>query len=1023
MDLSRIEMFNGLSKVELARILGMLDRRAEKAGAILFRQGELGDSMYLIEKGQVQLYSETPDGGRQPLVLLGEGVVFGEMALLTGEPRSAMAVAATDLSLYRIDSEIFQKLIRENSLLSAYFIRLLSQRLVQTNDRLQASKEAKARLVRESVERLPEPLPEALSACAMLPLVDERMLEALFSFSWEETSAKLREQLSEFVRHTASEENNLTGEGRIELHASVKPILAERYMERHSERERERWLRQAAEYWMEQGRWDAAAAVYAERDDWETALDIAERRLSAAETEQEAVLNRAARGEAPGSTADTKERHSRSHRSDRTAHPDRSERATHSDRPDHVHQAHRADRSDSETHADRPDQAHHVHHADVPDHAHHADRSNRARRPGHPERPEHADSPELPAGKSLLDTDAALSAAETAAAVSAAADTAEARDAAGFTLFDRCPADKLLARFRVLAAYLSHCAAHKREIGVAKLEELLERGAASFHTDEEKIRLLELGAEWSRALGHKQKALVYLQRAERIATHAEQAGAEDDLSERSYRLAEQKLRQEKSKDLAAKAGGLWKRKGWSAAFASCAAIGSMAGFHFMAPVAGLSRDGMDFIGIGLAAVIFWMVNVVADYLVALVMAMLWVLEGLLTPETALSGFASTTWLYMLFILAVGAAIARSGILYRLSLHALRRFPANYRGQLWGLIAGGIVLNPLIPSSSAKVTLGVPIARTLSESMGFRDRSPGTAGLSLAAMVFYGFTAPFILTGSYTNAMAFGLVPGGAKAPSWFEWFLYALPAFLVFACLMLLLLKRMFRSPAASRPIVRETVDEQLNLLGRWTKEERWTSLTVIGCMLLLILQPLHGLDNAWVMLLGFGVLLITGALDTQTLKTSVDWPFLLFIGIAFSFAKGAEELGIIDAMTSVLSSRMDAFLSSPVLFLGAVMVISFLVTLVVRDDPAVILLVIALLPLADQAGIHPWVLIFTILLATDPFFFTFQSPTYLLAYYSAEGKSFSHRQGQIVAIGYAAAVIVAVLASVPYWEWIGLIR
>jgi hypothetical protein len=104
------------------------------------------------------------------------------------------------------------------------------------------------------------------------------------------------------------------------------------------------------------------------------------------------------------------------------------------------------------------------------------------------------------------------------------------------------------------------------------------------------------------------------------------------------------------------------------------------------------------------------------------------------------------------------------------------------------------------------------------------------------------------------------------------------------------------------------------------------------------------------------------------------------------------------------------------------VFAVSFLVTLIVRDDPAVILLVTALLPLAQQAGVHPWILVFTVLLATDPFFFTYQSPTYLTAYYSTEGKAFSHGQGQKTAILYAAAVIAAVLGSVPYWTWLGLI-
>ena len=44
------------------------------------------------------------------------------------------------------------------------------------------------------------------------------------------------------------------------------------------------------------------------------------------------------------------------------------------------------------------------------------------------------------------------------------------------------------------------------------------------------------------------------------------------------------------------------------------------------------------------------------------------------------------------------------------------------------------------------------------------------------------------------------------------------------------------------------------------------------------------------------------------------------------------------------------------------------------ENDPALILLTLSLAPLADQAGIHPWALVFVILLTTDPFFFPYQS-------------------------------------------------
>lgn len=101
---------------------------------------------------------------------------------------------------------------------------------------------------------------------------------------------------------------------------------------------------------------------------------------------------------------------------------------------------------------------------------------------------------------------------------------------------------------------------------------------------------------------------------------------------------------------------------------------------------------------------------------------------------------------------------------------------------------------------------------------------------------------------------------------------------------------------------------------------------------------------------------------------------FLLFLGAAFSFAGVAEQLGIAELLSSFLGEHMSVFVSTPALFLVAVILVSFIVTLVIRDDPAVILLITAIVPLGETVGIHPWVLVFVILLATDPFFFAYQS-------------------------------------------------
>ncbi|MBB3110794.1 CRP-like cAMP-binding protein/di/tricarboxylate transporter [Paenibacillus phyllosphaerae] len=871
MKLSDIALFQGLTNMELSKLLGKLAKRTLQAGQTLFEQGDYGESMFIIERGTAQLYSQQ-GGARQPLAVLGEGDSFGEMALFTGEARSATVVAVTEITLYEIDRDTFDQLIAEHQVISAYFIKLLSSRLTATNDRLHATLATKSEWVNKELEGLPEPAARVVYWCAALPYGTEELLQSQFGGG----------MLPELRRYP--ELSKLLGEEqgprgiRLRVKAEFRSVLKEQAASVQGGGQLERWRIEAANYYTLHGHWLDLAELHAEDARWPDVLQAV--KLASAEAHE----------------------------------------------------------GDQEEHA-------------------------------------------------LL------------------------------RLLHRCPSVQLTGDHEALELYIALCMRHDAaELGLQALEAAIHEEA-----DEDKPKRLAAWYEWAAELSGKlerhQQALEYWQLAEAAAGSTSAAQSE----ERVYELARQERAGRKSRARAERAARLLGGQ-WTSLLSLLGAVFCIVLSALVPEVGGLSREGMIFIGIGLAAVILWIVGIIPDYIVALGMVMLWVLIGLVEPKEALSGFASPTWLYMIFIMGLSAAITRSGILYRFSLYALKKFPPHYRGQLWGIIAGGIVLNPLIPSSSAKVSLGVPIARTLSESMGFKDRSGGAAGLGLSAMIFYGFTAPFMLTGSYTNAMAYGLVPN-APSVSWLAWALYALPGFAIFSAVMIAWLSFMFRGTKAARPIEAGVLDEQIRLLGPLTKGEKVSMLTVTGCIALMMLQPLHGVDSTWILMAGFALLVMSGVLDRHAILNGIDWPFLLFLGVAFSFANAADALGITEALSNFLGEHMQLFIASPALFLIAVALLSFLVTIVVRDDPAVILLVTALIPLAQQAGVDPWIVVFIILLSTDPFFFSYQSPTYLTAYYSSEEKAFSHRQGQKVAIGYGLAVLLVAVLCVPYWRMLGLIH
>src|SRR3954454_18422377 len=88
--LANADLFSGLERVTLAKLAANLDRVMHADGEAACVQGDLGDSLFLVSEGRFDVFVHGQEGARDERVAsLSRGACFGEMALLTGEPRSA----------------------------------------------------------------------------------------------------------------------------------------------------------------------------------------------------------------------------------------------------------------------------------------------------------------------------------------------------------------------------------------------------------------------------------------------------------------------------------------------------------------------------------------------------------------------------------------------------------------------------------------------------------------------------------------------------------------------------------------------------------------------------------------------------------------------------------------------------------------------------------------------------------------------------------------------------------------------
>jgi CRP-like cAMP-binding protein len=104
--------------------------------AVIFRQGDPGNEMFVIASGRIRLTIGT-EGHEKEVALLGPGEFFGELSLLEGAPRSATAQAAEDSTLLAISRDVFAMMVQDDLDIVFRMLNIQGRRLTQTNQPIQ----------------------------------------------------------------------------------------------------------------------------------------------------------------------------------------------------------------------------------------------------------------------------------------------------------------------------------------------------------------------------------------------------------------------------------------------------------------------------------------------------------------------------------------------------------------------------------------------------------------------------------------------------------------------------------------------------------------------------------------------------------------------------------------------------------------------------------------------------------------------------------------------------------------------
>jgi CRP-like cAMP-binding protein len=110
--LSRVPLFEGLSRAQLGRVASLAEQAQYNAGRVIVKKDDPGQAFYVIVDGRAKVVKGKIVTARREAEL-GAGDFFGELSLLDGERRVATVVASTTLLTIRIERAAFRRLLRE----------------------------------------------------------------------------------------------------------------------------------------------------------------------------------------------------------------------------------------------------------------------------------------------------------------------------------------------------------------------------------------------------------------------------------------------------------------------------------------------------------------------------------------------------------------------------------------------------------------------------------------------------------------------------------------------------------------------------------------------------------------------------------------------------------------------------------------------------------------------------------------------------------------------------------------------
>lgn len=440
----------------------------------------------------------------------------------------------------------------------------------------------------------------------------------------------------------------------------------------------------------------------------------------------------------------------------------------------------------------------------------------------------------------------------------------------------------------------------------------------------------------------------------------------------------------------------------------------------------LDSQGMDssiavFLAIMLEVVILWLFSLVDQFIPPIIGIAAAIFTGLVSPETALAGFASSSFIELLCVLVVSAVLMSSGLSFRLLLGFLRVFPKKFEWQIQIPMMLGLLVSPVIPSNNSRMALLLPIMEEIA-GLARLYKSPIAATSILtccySASVLFSSMLP---TSKATTIALVSLLPKEISAEFnglfWFEASIIVTLG--TWACH--LLLTRLIYRTSESKTINSELINEGLVVLGPMSFEEWAAGLGVLSLVLGTMTYEYHHIPMSSISGLTLFSLLSLGIISKSQFRKDIDWSLIFFLMGSQCLIRIAENLGVDQFILNSLYGITHSIQDSPWRFVSAIIAVILPIRFMLPGPPTALLVTTLFNPIAIENHINPWISLFVCGFLSDIWIMPYQSGSWSQTQSSSLSKVMINARFNLYNQAMNVWRIALVYLSIPYWQWLGI--